>query len=444
MELEGRSLEELARLIEGLEARLIELEGKAVKLKSSEEALRLDEARLEALLELTHMADASEQEIADFALEKAVRLTRSEVGWMGALNEDDTTVLLYNFSSEARKECEVAGKPHSFVVKDGGLWVDPIFTKKPIILNDYAAPHPRRKGFPDGHIQLKRFLAIPVFDGSKVVAVAEVDNKRTDYDRSDVRQLTLLMNGVWRIILNKRAKDALMESKSQAEMYVDLIGHDINNMNQIALGFLEIALGKLDRDGFLGTDDRYLLKRPIDTLNNSAGLIQNVKKLKNARTGGLKCRMIDLCGILDRVVEEYSHIPGRETSINYAPCEGCYVMANDPIRDVFSNIIGNSVKHSSPDRPLVVDIRAIKVRAQGKDFYTVMVEDNGPGISDPRKAGMFARFDKNYKKSTIGGLGLGLVKTLVDDYGGKVWAEDRVKGDYSGGIRFVVMLPAAG
>jgi two-component system phosphate regulon sensor histidine kinase PhoR len=441
MEFEGKSREELIRLIEDMEAQLRELKDNAVKYKASEEALRLDEARLEALLKLTLMADASEQEIADFALEETVKLTRSEVGWMGALSDDDTVVLLYNFSSEAMKECEVVGKPHSFLVKDGGIWAEPIFTKKPIILNDYTVPHPRKKGFPEGHVSLKRFLAIPVFDGRGVVAVAEVGNKHTDYDRSDVRQLTLLMNGVWRIILNKRAKDALIESKSQAELYVDLMAHDINNMNQIALGFLELALEKLDRNGVLEANDRYLLEKPTDTLNNSADLIKNVKKLQSARMGGLKNRMIDVCTVLGRVIEEYAHIPNREIAINYTPSEGYYVMANDLLRDVFSNIVGNSVKHSSPDKPLIIDIRAIKVRAQGKDFYTIIFEDNGPGISDPRKAEIFARFDKKYKKTTVGGLGLGLVKTLVDDYGGKVWAEDRVKGDHTKGARFVVMLP---
>ncbi|WP_231845074.1 sensor histidine kinase [Methanocella paludicola] len=443
MELEGKSRHELLNIIDRLERQLSEMKDRSDRVASSEEALRLDEARLEALLKLTLMADASEPEIADFALEEAVRLTRSEVGWMGALNEDDTVVLLYNFSSEARKECEVTGKPHSFIVKDGGVWAEPIFTKKPIILNDYPAPHYRKKGFPEGHIPLKRFLAIPVFDGPRVVAVAEVGNKNTDYDRSDVRQLTLLMSGVWRIILNKRAKDALMESKSQAELYVDLMGHDINNMNQVALGFLELAIEKLDKDGKLETADRYLLEKPIDTLNNSARLIKNVKKLQSAREGGLKRRMVDACAMLASVVGEYSDIPGRDITIHYTPSEGCYVMANDLLRDVFSNIVGNSVKHSPADRTLEIWVSVLKVRAEGVDHYTIFFEDNGPGISDMKKAEIFGRLEKKSRRSIISGLGLGLVKTLVDDYGGKVWAEDRVRGDYTQGTRFVVMLPAA-
>jgi two-component system, OmpR family, phosphate regulon sensor histidine kinase PhoR len=442
MELENRPQKELIEKINDLEGRLSALRDSAIRLKQSEEALRLDEARLEALLKLTHMADASEQEIADFALEEAIRLTRSEVGWMGSLNEDDSLVLLYNFSSEAMKECEVVGRPHSFIVKNGGLWAQPIFTKKAVILNDYSAGHPAIKGFPEGHLELKRFLAIPVFDGDRVVAVAEVGNKYTDYDRSDVRQLTLLMNGVWRIILNKRAKDAMMEAKSQAELYVDLMGHDINNMNQIAIGFLELALDKLDKEKSLGTQDRYMLEKPIDTLRNSASLINNVKKLQSARTGGLKKRLIDIGPMIAGVANDYSRIPERDINIRYTPEEGCFVMANDLLRDVFTNIVGNSVKHSPKDRPLEIDINIHKIKAQGVDNYVVMIEDNGPGISDDRKPVIFARLKKT-RKPMVGGLGLGLVKTLVDDFGGNVWVEDRVPGDYSKGIRFVVMLPVA-
>jgi len=202
------------------------------------------------------------------------------------------------------------------------------------------------------------------------------------------------MSGVWRIILNKRAKDALMESKSQAELYVDLMGHDINNMNQVALGFLELAIEKLDKEGKLEAADRYLLDRPIDTLNNSARLIKNVKKLQSARKGGLKRRIVDACAMLGSVVREYSDIPGRDISIDYTPPESCYVMANDLLRDVFSNIVGNSIKHSPADRPLEIRIKVIKVRVEGVDNYTIFFEDNGPGISDVKKAGIFGRLEE--------------------------------------------------
>ena len=52
------------------------------------------------------------------------------------------------------------------------------------------------------------------------------------------------------------------------------------------------------------------------------------------------------------------------------------------------------------------------------------------------------RFQRGATKASGRGLGLYLVKTLVDDYHGRVWVEDRVPGDYKKGAQFVVRLLA--
>jgi signal transduction histidine kinase len=443
MEFEGKSYEQLVGEIKDLRKRLAELDEITRMLRASEDAFRLDEARLEALVKLAQMADATEQQIADFALEEAVRLTGSEVGWMGALDESSRLVTLYNFSSRAMRECEVVGRPHSFLLEGAGVWAEPIFTRRATVLNDYKAPHPLKKGFPEGHVELRNLLAIPLIDDGRVVAVAEVGNKKTDYDRSDVRQLSLLMNGVWRVILRKRAEAELREAKAQAELYIDLMGHDINNMNQVALGFLELALQEIDKGKPLGADKRSLLETPLETLLNSSRLIGNVKKLQSARAGGLKTRKMDLGRVLEEVRNEHSKAPGREVAIGVAPAAGYLVTANELLRDVFSNLVGNAIKHSPPDRPLAVDIKVLKVAEQGKDYYVVMVEDNGPGISPWKKAELFSRLDREGRKYLVSGLGLSLARTLVEDFGGRTWVEDRVPGDYTQGARFVVLLPAA-
>ena len=76
------------------------------------------------------------------------------------------------------------------------------------------------------------------------------------------------------------------------------------------------------------------------------------------------------------------------------------------------------------------------------DYYKVSIEDNGPGIMDDLKPMIFNRRLRGGSKARGSGIGLFLVKTLVDDYGGRVWAEDRLQGDHKKGSRFVVMLPA--
>ncbi len=78
----------------------------------------------------------------------------------------------------------------------------------------------------------------------------------------------------------KRAEKELSESKDQAELYLDLMGHDISNFNQIALGYLELASDLITSGGSLGKNNIELIEKPITALKNSSKLIENVRKIQ--------------------------------------------------------------------------------------------------------------------------------------------------------------------
>lgn len=181
--------------------------------KQAEEVLRLDELRAEALLKLHHMSHASDQEITSFALEEAIQLTRSEVGYLAFTNEDESVLTMYSWSRTAMEECRITEKPIEYPVASTGLWGEAIRQRKPIITNDYQAPNPLKKGYPEGHVHVTRHMNVPVFDGDKIVLVAGVGNKKSDYDEQDVRQLTLLMQGMWRVVQRRRMEQTLRESE---------------------------------------------------------------------------------------------------------------------------------------------------------------------------------------------------------------------------------------
>jgi signal transduction histidine kinase len=126
-------------------------------------------------------------------------------------------------------------------------------------------------------------------------------------------------------------------------------------------------------------------------------------------------------------------------NILYQPEPGQLILADDLLKDVFTNLIGNAIKHSPPERPLTVDITVDKTVKQGRSYYRVCVEDDGPGIEDSQKTELFKRLPAGTARTK--GLGLYLVYTLVDSYGGQVRVEDRVPGDRSRGSRFIVLLP---
>jgi signal transduction histidine kinase len=245
------------------------------------------------------------------------------------------------------------------------------------------------------------------------------------------------MSGVWRIILRKRAEDALAESKAQAELYVDFMGHDINNMNQVAMGYLELAMDKLGSAGRLEKDDAPLLEKPMETMRNGAKLIDNVKKLQRLRAGMLEPMLLDVGQVLSEVMDEVRCMKEGRIAIDYKPEAGRLVKANELLKDVFSNIVENSIKHSGGIKPLTI---AVRVSTTGRG-HEVSIEDNGPGISDSRKGEIFDRLSQ---KTPGTGLGLGLVKTLVESFGGHIRVEDRVEGDHSRGCRFIILLPDAG
>lgn len=182
--------------------------------KKTEAALQLDESRLAALYQLGHMEESSLQEICDFAVEQGVQLTQSEYGYLFFMNEEETVLTVHAWSPEAMAICSVPGLPKVYAVEDTGLWGEAVRQRRPIITNDYPSSEYRR-GIPAGHVPIRRHMNIPVFEGNRIVAVAGVANKRTDYVDNDVRQLVLLMRGMWRHIQRKRAQEALLSSEEK-------------------------------------------------------------------------------------------------------------------------------------------------------------------------------------------------------------------------------------
>ncbi len=234
----------------------------------------------------------------------------------------------------------------------------------------------------------------------------------------------------------KRAEEELKAAKAQAELYLDLMGHDINNMHQIALGYLEMA-----KDLQADPAGNEFLDKPIEVLQRSARLIRNVRKLQKLQDGVFLTDRMDVRDMLASVQGEFGAVPGKTVTLNVNCNEPCYVRANELLHDVFANLVSNAIKHTAGRADISINLD--RVRENGRDYCRVSVEDDGPGIPEDFKDIIFNRVLKGTLRAKGMGLGLYLVKSLVDSYGGKVWVEDRVPGDHTKGAKFVVLLPTA-
>jgi len=234
----------------------------------------------------------------------------------------------------------------------------------------------------------------------------------------------------------KQALTALKDSKVEAELYVDLMSHDISNINQAGMGNLELLQDKVKLDA----QGQEQLSTALQAFEKSSELIKNVKKLQKVKRGDLHLEKIDIGQILYRVKDDYRMIPGRDITIHLESPEGCFVYADRLLYEVFSNIVDNSIRYSSGSVDINISLSSVKI--DGKKFYRVSIEDDGPGINPDVKKRIFNRV--HYEGGIMRGKGLGLylVKTLVEYLHGKIFVEDSIPGDYIKGTRFVVMLPA--
>ncbi|MBN1531691.1 MAG: PAS domain S-box protein [Spirochaetes bacterium] len=181
----------------------------------AEKETRMNSLRFQTLFELGQMHSAPLKELADFVLERAVAITGSDIGYFAFVSGDESVLTMQSWSRKAMAECAITEKPIAYPLESTGLWGEAVRQRRPIITNDYDAPNPQKKGYPDGHVAVRRHMNIPVFEGERIVVVAGVGNKEEEYNDNDVLQLTLLMEGLWRILRIRQSEEALRDSEER-------------------------------------------------------------------------------------------------------------------------------------------------------------------------------------------------------------------------------------
>jgi len=191
--------------------------------KQTEDAIRLDEARLESLFRINQHPADNIQELLKFSLEEAISLTRSEIGYIYFYDEEKEEFTLNTWSKEVMTQCSVIGQQPISRLEDTGIWGEAVRQRQPIIVNDFSQPNPYKKGMPGGHAPLSKFMTIPVFADERIVAVAGVANKQENYNDSDVRQLRLMMDAVWKIAQRKDVERELKQRESHLNKIFDVL-----------------------------------------------------------------------------------------------------------------------------------------------------------------------------------------------------------------------------
>ncbi|MBK8182516.1 MAG: GAF domain-containing protein [Candidatus Competibacteraceae bacterium] len=183
--------------------------------------IRRNEARMRSLTSILQYPANSVREFLDYAFNEAIQLTGSQFGYLYRYDEDRRVFMLNSRSPAVMPAAAVADSESYYELDKAGIWGEAIRQRRPILINDFSAAHPLKKGLPEGHAQLSNFLTVPVFSEEKIVGVIGVANKAGDYDETDILQLTLLMDAVWRVMERREAEDKERQAVHSLRMLSD-------------------------------------------------------------------------------------------------------------------------------------------------------------------------------------------------------------------------------
>ena len=236
----------------------------------------------------------------------------------------------------------------------------------------------------------------------------------------------------------KKAREKILEERNRASLYLDILGHDVSNLNQTLISSCELMLSQ---EGLPEVHKKYaemIFKQCIELVR----LVDNVNRLSAMKEGEFEIRDVNLYKLLTNSFERiYQAYPERNISISHTlPESGLSVRSNYLLSDVFDNIIGNAVKYNNNDD---INININHSHFDGGKYLKLEFKDNGPGIPDELKDQVFKRLERGEESVHGSGLGLTIAHEVVSRYGGQIWVEDRVKGKYKEGANFVMLLPKA-
>ena len=240
-----------------------------------------------------------------------------------------------------------------------------------------------------------------------------------------------------RLQLKENAEEKMQNEKKSKEL-VSNISHDLKTPITSIKGYVEGIM-----DGVADTPEK--MDKYIKTIYNKAN---DMDRLINELTtySGIDSNKIpyhfhvlNIADYFKDCVEEVGlDLEQKDIQLNYtnlAPADTCIVADPEQLKKVINNIISNSVKYMGHDKG-IIDIRILD---EGESVR-IEIEDNGKGIAAKDIGNIFERFYRtdSSRNSLQGGSGIGLsiVKKIIEDHGGYVWATS--KGGEGTCMHFVI------
>ncbi|AEV85506.1 multi-sensor signal transduction histidine kinase [Actinoplanes sp. SE50] len=329
--------------------------------------------------------------------------------------------------------------PQRLTRNDPGLVGTAWATGRPIWIADLAtttSTDPRLRDFIAAavHRDLRTAVAIPICENDTALAVLVCLSALGEHDDAPlIGLLTDIAEQIGRLLARRRAAELDLQLASAKDDFLTLISHELRTPLTTVLA----CTSMLADDPQVDPDTRQMLATVTRSTTAVQRIIDELIDLAGIESGHhpLHKRATDLVTVVTGALAAAPHPDDIEIHTDLPPS---LVVDGDPgrLRQIVDHLLSNAIKYS----PRGGDVR-ISLSADRGDVAELAITDTGIGIPEADRAGLFTRFHRagNARHTAVTGTGLGLalVRALVEAHGGTVTHDPA----HHPGTRITVRLP---
>jgi signal transduction histidine kinase/ligand-binding sensor domain-containing protein len=242
-----------------------------------------------------------------------------------------------------------------------------------------------------------------------------------------------------------KANEQLQVANAEKNEFLGIVAHDLKN----PLSTIQLAARMMQKTApELGVEDVRELSGDILTSSNRMfDLITNLLDVNRLEQNTIRFDELafDIVPLVERTISHYKDIASAKTLVLHCQTKEPSISAladESATMQVLDNIVSNAVKYSPQGKNIYVSVGKESLD-NGTQIVQIAIRDEGPGISEEDMTKLFGKFARLTAKPTGGehstGLGLSIVKKIVEAMNGRVYCQSRL-GE---GATFIVELPVA-
>jgi signal transduction histidine kinase len=226
-----------------------------------------------------------------------------------------------------------------------------------------------------------------------------------------------------RIARLERSVQELNQQNERLKDFTNLLVHDLRNTLHTVISGIDLVQARL-ADSLEDKTKRQVarISRATASMTSTLGGVMQYLRFE---VGAFPLEWTDLNELVDAIVLDASNTTARDLRIHRNNNLPSVVCQRQLIKEVFHNLVGNAIKYSDKE-PVEIEIGRGNPR---KDLPVIYVRDNGVGIGEADLENIFTPFNRADHRGLNQqgtGVGMALVKKIVESHGGEIWLESRV------------------